>query len=68
MWPRDFLPERFREEGIKARFLTYGHRSNVFIEANPQATITTAAQKLLNDFIADRTKVRLTNNLSSGDY
>ncbi|KAF2474401.1 uncharacterized protein BDR25DRAFT_340886 [Lindgomyces ingoldianus] len=56
MWPRDFLPARFHHEGIKARILTYGHRANTVVNADPQATISTAAEQLLVNFMADREK------------
>lgn len=53
-WPRDFLPQQFQKQGLKARFATIGYNANVVGNVDVTGTIRSAAENLLSQLIAER--------------
>lgn len=56
-WPRDFLPEKFKNRGLKARFATIGYNANVVRNVDVTGSIRSTAEELLSRLIAERPKV-----------
>ena len=56
MWPRDLLPQRFEESGLRGRFSTLGYNANVFRNTS-NTTIESAAIELLYHLRNDRPEV-----------